>query len=219
MLTTSVSNYTTSEKTKPKIRFFKKGTVILDPGKNLDSVWFIRKGIVRQYIVTETGEEITIHFFRPGAIFPLMLVLANLPNRFSFQATTNLEVQEFSSQKILQVLVNNPKLLFEIASKFALGLNGLSQRIEILSTKNTKRKIYLLLDYFVKQFGQTNNSEVKIDLPLTHAEIATWIGVRRETVSRELSHLTKLGILESKKGTLFFRDVELFSEIKKRLNL
>lgn len=215
--TTLITDYTTTS--EAQTRSFKKDTILLDPQNDVSCVWFLRKGLVRQYVVSENGEEVTIHFFRPGAIFPLMLVAANIPNRFYFQASTNIEVQEFTKKKMMEILESNPKLLMEVTVKFALGLNGLSQRVEVLSTKNTEKKLYLLLDYFAKQFGQEKNSRLTIEIPLTHAEIAAWIGVRRETVSRELSNLTKLGLLSTDKGFFTIDDLDLFAKYKKKLNL
>lgn len=197
------------------IKNLKKGTILLDPESEIKQVWFLRRGYIRQYFVSANGEEVTIHIFRPGALLPLMLYSANLINRFYFQAATNVQVQEFPASKIMQVLQNNPKLLLELTTKFALAINALSLRVEMLATKTSKTKILLFLEYLSKNFSDGKSDKTKIDLPLTHSEIAAWIGTKRETVSREISNLTKKGVISFRKNIITINDKKsLFGEDK-----
>ncbi len=210
-----ISDLTKSD--QPILKNLRKGTVLLDPEAEIKHVWFLRKGYIRQYLVSANGDDVTVHIFRPGAVLPLMLYAADLPNRFYFQAATNIEVQEFPAKKILETVQDNPKLLFELTAKFALAINALTLRIEMLSTKTSRTKTLLFLEYLRNHFATEKNGKSKIALPLTHAEIAAWIGTKRETVSREFSILAKKGVISVKKGFITINNKEGLLEEGKRL--
>ncbi len=188
------------EREEPRLRILKKGHILLNPQEKIVHIWFLKKGFIRQYVVSSTGEEVTIHIFRPGALFPLMLHLADLPNRFYFQASTNIEMQEYSASGVSGLIKDNPKLLLDLSRKFATAINALSFRIEILATKNSRIKLLLFLEYLANQFASKKVGVTKIEIPFTHTEIAAWIGVKRETASREISNLAKSKVITVKQG-------------------
>ena len=214
------SKITESQGSEPRIRYYKKGQTILKPDGDIKQVYFLRKGLVRQYWVSEEGEEITINIFKPGALFPLMLVIAKKTNRHYFEALTETETQELGAQSSLEAIKNSPQLLYEFTEKFALALDSLALRIELLASRASSAKILLFLDYLVKNFGtETNSGKIHISLTFTHSDIASWVGTRRETVTRSLEKYSKNKMISLDKGLITIEDKGMFlDEIAKFKN-
>lgn len=191
-----------------KIVRYKRGILVIKPESELNKVYFLRKGLIRQFWVSAEGEEVTIHIFKPGSLFPLMLIIIKNSDSFYFEALTNVELQEFSAQESLNSIKNNPNLLYEFTEKFAFAINGLSLRIEMLAVSKVSTKILIFLDYLAKSFGtKIDDGKIEVNLNFTHNDISSWIGAQRETVSREISKLTKSGVLTfNKKGILINKD-------------
>ena len=84
----------------------------------------------------------------------------------------------------------------------------MATRVEGLTFDTAYRKVESLLLYFAKKFGEKKGKDTIIDYPLTHREIASWIGSARETVSLEIEKLKKNGIITVTKRTILIKDMK-----------
>lgn len=173
----------------------KKDKVLYQPDDPISNIYFLKTGLIRQYSISEDGEEVTINIFRPNSFLPIMLILSNKPNKYFFEAQTNLEVFEAPFQKVLEFLQKEPTVLFDLTRRFAAAIGGLTTRIEELSFRQSEERIKSLLNYLAEKFGKNDKNGLLINLPLTHKDIATWVNLTRETTSRQLENLTKEGII------------------------
>lgn len=155
-------------------RSYPAKTVVLSPGQNLDLVYQLKSGRVRMYSIAKSGQELTLHIFETGSVFPLMLVLAGTPNSYYFETIEASTICTAPTKKVLSHLKSHPDELFDLTQKLSKGLVGLTNRIETLTTQSTTSQITSLKDYLKKHPTQK----------FTHQDIATWLGITRETVSR-----------------------------------
>ncbi|MDP2671185.1 MAG: Crp/Fnr family transcriptional regulator [bacterium] len=194
---------------------YKKGEIILRAGEPVFGIFFLKKGFVRQYLISEEGEEVTIHLYRPLAFFPTMLVIAGTPNRYYFEAQTPIETFRLPPEEVVAFLKENPDVLFDLSERFAQAVIGLSKRIETLSIGSVYAKVISLLSYLVIRFGEEKDGQILIGLPVTHTDIASWTGAKRETVSRQIERLTKDGIIGVEKHLIVVKDkAKLEEELK-----
>lgn len=194
---------------------YKKGDIIVRPEDPIFGIYLLKKGFVKQYIVSEDGDEVTIHIFRPISFFPMMLAIGNVENNYFFEAVDTVEVWRAPTDKALDFVKDEPEILFDLASRFAAGLNGLSKRIEVLMFENAYRRITSLLLYLAKRFGQEEKNNIIISLPLTHKDIAAWVNLTRETTSRQLEKLSKKGIITYRNHLIAIKNLkELEKQIK-----
>lgn len=186
----------------------RKGQIIYRPEDEISNIYLIRKGLVRQYSISENGDEVTINFFRPNSFFPIMLILSNQPNKYFFEAQSDLDLFQAPFQKVLEFLQKEPTVLFDLTKRFAAGLNGLSQRLSGLMFENAARRVTSLLVYLSKKFGEEKDGWIIIQLPLTHQDIASWVNLTRETASRKIENLVKLGIISHNNKLLVIKDIK-----------
>jgi CRP-like cAMP-binding protein len=166
-------------------RTFQKGDIILNPDDELTSLFYICQGNVRMYTLSESGDITIVTIFKPGTYFPLMLILTDFKNEYYFDALTDVTVQIAPKKKVLELLQNDNELLFDIATRFAGAINGLTKRIALTSTESTSERIKSLMTYLETKF-ETEKSHPDY-IQIRHEDIANWLGVSRETVSRTLS--------------------------------
>jgi CRP-like cAMP-binding protein len=191
-----VTNKLDSFFSKSKVVKYKKGELILRAGEPIFGIYYLKKGFVRQYLISEEGEEVTIHIYRPEAFFPIMLLVTETPNRYYFEATTEVEGFRQSPQKVLEFVKDNPDVLMDLTNRFAQAVIGLSKRIETLTIGSVYAKVLALLFYLAIKFGEEKEGRIIINLPLTHQDISAWTGAKRETVSRQMEKLTAEGIIK-----------------------
>jgi CRP/FNR family transcriptional regulator len=183
-----------------------KGTLIYQPEDKIEKIYLLIEGNVRQYVISQSGEEITIHIYKPSSFFPIMMVIGNIPNRFYFEASSQCVVQVLPKQDVLSFLKSNPSVFLDLVQRFVKGTDGLIQRLESTVANKSRQKIVSLLLYLVKSFGEKNGkSSTKINLKLSHEDFASWTGLTRETVSRQVSYLKNKGFISTKKGHFFIK--------------
>ena len=191
---------------------FQKGSIIISPEDTLEKVYYLTRGKVKQYVSNSDGEEIIIHIFRPGSFFPIMLVLGGATNRFCFQALTKCKVRISTSREVVKFLKKEPALLYDLTVRFAKGLDGLSTRLESLLGEKALDRITSLLLYLSHRFGKKTSEGIKINLPLSHQEIAKWVGLERQTVSRQMKALSNKGLIKYRRRKITLTDTKALAE-------
>lgn len=65
---------------------FEKGETVIHEGDKTNNVFYIRKGLVRSYLINDKGEEITFQLFAEKQIFGnVHAILFNEPSRFTLE--------------------------------------------------------------------------------------------------------------------------------------
>lgn len=183
---------------KYKSLSLKKGEILVRAEDPVFGVYLLKKGYIRQYVVSEDGDEIIINIFRPVSFIPMMLIIGETENKYFFEAATPIEVWRAPVDKTLEFVKNDPVILYDLAKRFAQGLNGISQRLEDLMFENAEKRVGSLLSYLLSRFGEKDGPDIVINLPLTHKDIAAWVNLTRETTSRQIEKLINKGIISHK---------------------
>lgn len=187
---------------------FEIGEIIIRPDKEISHIFLIKKGLVRMYVITEEGLEVTIHIFRPISFFPMMLSLNSKSNKYYFEAMDHVETIKAPAEQVVSFIKTDHEVLLDLTSRFANALTGLMTRIEQLVAQGSYSKIISLLLYFSQVRGENKDNKIFIDLKYSHDDIAAWVGVARETVSRQMEKLEKKGLISHKNHLIVIEDME-----------
>jgi len=175
---------------------YRKGDIILRAEEVPKGVLYLKRGYVRQYVVSRSGVTLILHIFKPGSFFPATWVINNEPNRYYLEAVTPVELWRAPKEAFRRFLHDNPPVVYDLARRLLLGLCGCRRRIEHLITGTAYKKTVLVILYLARNLGETDASHVVLPVPVTHREIASWIGTTRETASLQVARLTKLGLIQ-----------------------
>jgi CRP/FNR family cyclic AMP-dependent transcriptional regulator len=105
----------------------------------------------------------------------------------------------------------NERVLLQLAEL----ARGLIDRVLDLSTLSVQQRVCLELLRLAQRAGGTGN-EIRIDPAPRHADLAHLVSSYREQVTRELSVLTKAGVLARHDGALVVRDLDRLKHMASR---
>lgn len=184
-------------------RFFAKfsrqtyaaGDIILRADQPPPGVFYLKKGFVRQYTVSSRGEVFVLHVFRPGSHFLMMWAFNGTPNQYYYEAITPAEVYRAPLASVREFFERHPSCLYYFTKRLLSGVSGLLSRIECLMLESAQVRTALLLLYLSKTYGEEDGNRIAIRVPLTHKEIASWIGTTRETASLQMESLRRKGLI------------------------
>ncbi len=107
------------------IKSMEKGAVIIQEGETKKDVYFIRKGLVRAYHITENGDEITFQLFPEYHVFGnVSSLLFDEPSKYTFQALERTKVYTMDYDSFHDVVKNSK---FLDLNKMGLGQRGMRQ--------------------------------------------------------------------------------------------
>ena len=187
---------------------YKKQEVILRADDTPSSVYYIFKGYIRLYSISETGQELTLILLKPGDFFPLRWAITGENNTYACDTITNAEVGKVPRDKFIEFIQANPDVVYELLSKVLVRLGGLLERMEYLVFGNAYQKVASILVICAERFGSEKGKKILIKVPLTHKDIANLIGLTRETTSLELKKLENLGVCEKEGRHMIINNLE-----------
>ena len=111
-----------------------------------------------------------------------------------------------------ELLQTEPAVAQALLVQFVTRIRALTTRVyefSILAVKNRIQAELLRL----ASLGPREGKSARIVPAPTHVEIASRVSTHREAVTRELSRLARIGIIERRGGTLLVKNVEELTEM------
>jgi len=177
------------------------------------NLYNITEGNVKIYQLMDDGRIQIIGFLYPGDFFGSY---KNGKYNYSADAIGNVKVCVFEQNKLDEYLENNVKLTKELLHQTSHELTLAEDKIRVLGKLDATERLsrfILNLSEQRKRIGWQNNP---ISLPMTRQDIADYLGLTVETVSREITKLKSsniIKIISSKQ--IYISDVDKLTELCK----
>lgn len=170
------------------------GTLLYQPGEEIDTITYVLSGTIKQSVLSPKGEEVIIALLKPPVLIPIVPLLADKLNQFYFETVDDKTlIKKGSMDHDLERLLGNRDVCLDLATRFAGATWGLALRVASLTTRQQKDQLFNLLDYLSQSENVSKNNGWRLTPEFTHAQLASWLGTARETVSRLLKQLEKEG--------------------------
>ena len=176
-------------------------TAVFEQGDPTRLVYLVKRGNVRISRLTPDGKEITVAILGAGDIFGEETLFSQ--GERSTVATTVGEtlVCTARADDLFELLSKDPELALNVAKLVHERLNDASATIEDLAYARVPDRLLHLFERLAAEHGIATEDGTKIDVRLTHADLASLIGSTRETVTLEISNLIREGRLRNDHGT------------------
>lgn len=187
------------------IHQFGPGEVILFPGAP-EHLYRVRKGLIRLHTVDDEGNGLTLRYVKPGGFFGEEAI-AGLTRKYFAEAVAATEVEVISPA----VMEGEDNL--ELATDLVKAVAGLYRSLHRLSGKRLRSRIAAeLLDLRGSALASTNESGQPM-VHITHDDLAAAVGSVRETVTKVVGELARLGAIEAGYGKIALVDQDLLSKV------
>lgn len=189
---------------------YKKGDTIYRPEETPDHIAYIKSGYVRQYIITQDGEERTINIFKPIFYFSLIFAMTDTQNKYYFEAITPVEMWKAPRNDVIDFIHSDPQVLFEITKNIFRGFSDLLQNLEAAISGDAYSKVSAMILMMAERFGSqvAQINQTYITISPTHKDIGGLLGFSRETVSIQMGKLQQQGIIAQENGKIYIKNLE-----------
>lgn len=187
------------------LKQYEKGQILVYADDDPGGVFFIESGEVRQYTITNSGNEVVVNVFKPPAFFPMSWAINRTPNEYFFETASRASLRVAPADKVVAFVSENPDVLLDLLSRVYRGTDVLLRRMTHLMKGSARSRTVLELVIACQYFGKPkDSSSFVVEIP--ESELAARAGLSRETVSRELHKLHKKGLLEISQKHIVIRD-------------
>ncbi|WP_340035506.1 helix-turn-helix domain-containing protein [Aminobacter sp. Piv2-1] len=164
------------------VSFHPAGSEIFCEGDEVNCLYEVKFGCVRTYRLLDDGRRQIAAFYLPGEVFGFE---ADRSHHFSADAVVTTAVCSIR----LATAIDLSRQILPLALR---GLVRAQEHLLVLGRQNAVERVAaFLLDMSVRQ-GDTD----LIDLPMSRSDIGDYLGLSLETVSRVLTKLKGLGMIE-----------------------
>ena len=186
---------------------FTKGQEIIARSEELNDAYILTGGLARVRVFSAHGKAVGFRRINPGDLFGEFSAIDGNKRSASVEAVTNCAVLSMSSSFFRELMESDPAFMSAVLNHLVGMLRSLTARIVEFSTLAVKNRIHSELLRMARDTGGGNGAYL-INPALTHWEIAQRISTHREAVSREISRLKQLGIIERRGRGLAVKDFE-----------
>lgn len=195
-------------------RKYKKGQIVFFEGDVSDKFYIINGGKIKIFKYTKEGKEQILYILSEGDFIGYLSLLKKGKFDFNAEALEDVNVCMLTKDDFDKVVKKAPEISLKILENLHDRLVSLENLVQTLSTKDIEARIAGILMSFAKDFGRKDDEGIVIEMPLSREEMANYIGVTRETMSRKLSLMEDNGAIEligNKK--IVIRDLQLLEEM------
>ena len=173
---------------------YKKGAAIHD-GNQCTGVIFVESGVLRVYMLSEGGKEVTLYRLFPGEFCILSAFCFDQSITFdvSIDAEEDCECIVVAGHAFAALCERTPSAkIFALQATVDRFSTVIEVMQEILFMSFDRRLATFLLNELARDGGDT--------VKLTHEAIAKYMGSAREVVTRTMKKFTENGLVEPSRG-------------------
>ncbi len=178
-----------------KRRPLQRGDRLFRTGDPLGAVYVASEGAFKTVVINESGEEHVLGFQLPGELFGLDAVGSGR-HRCEAIALEESRVCELPFSTLSHVASQLPGLQRQLLRVMGQSADRDQDHVGVLSRRQAGERVALFLVGLVQRFRRIGHSDMDIQLPMSRDEIARYLGLALETVSRGFSRLHDDGVIE-----------------------
>jgi CRP/FNR family transcriptional regulator len=180
------------------------GEHVFRAGEEFRAVASVRTGCFKSYVIDREGQEQVLGFYLPGEIIGLDAI-HTAAHTANFVALDTSAVCSLSFESLASMARQMPSLQNEL-------FRVMSQRIAVLEAiagdLTADERIALFLLSLSERYGRRGYSESEFNLAMSRREIASFLRLAPETISRVLARLQKSGIVKVKRKSMRILDMQ-----------
>lgn len=176
---------------------FKKGSPVFRAGSTGEHVYILTDGRVKVYALSPLGRAVILWFCLPGEIFGLAEMARGGERIVYAEACTDVDALVIPRERFRAFLERDAETAMLVVDMLSCRLRGLTDTVLNLIADDVTTRVVKLLVRLSQRYGvpRTDGSQ-RLDIPLTHQEMADMVGTTRQSMTSALSMLKRLGALD-----------------------
>ncbi|WP_347491537.1 Crp/Fnr family transcriptional regulator [Desulfoscipio sp. XC116] len=167
---------------------YPKGHVVFAAGDISDRVYLLESGWVKIYRLSADGRRVTVGSIRsPGELMGLAETILGVDRTCFAGAINNVTMVVMTRDKFEELMARHAFLAVKVAKLLGARMREAESIIHEMVCWQAPGRLALMLIKMGERMGEQTKNGIKINLKLTHEEIANMVGTSRQTVTSLLN--------------------------------
>jgi CRP/FNR family transcriptional regulator, cyclic AMP receptor protein len=182
------------------------GAVLFVEGQVPRGAYLLCKGRVKLAMTSAEGKAIILRIAEPGELIGVNSAIAGQPYEVTAEALEPCQINFIKRDAFLRLMREHQEACVNVTEQLSNDYSAACVQIRSLGLSRTaaEKVARFLLEWSAK--GRETNQGIRVNLPLTHEEIAQIVGVSRETVTRTLTDLKHKSLITMTGPMVVIRD-------------
>jgi len=181
---------------------YPKGAFLFMEKQTPRGIYILCEGEMKLSVSSNEGKTLILRIAKAGEILGLESALSGNPYELTAETLRPCQVAFIRRDAFLQFLTKHPEVYLAVMSQLGSHYQIACEQLRTvgLSASAPEKLARLLLNFSAT--GQETKERNQVKMPLTHEEIASFIGTTRETVTRTLSDFKAKHLVQVQGSTL-----------------
>lgn len=183
-----------------------RGERLYRPGDPLTAVYVARDGAFKTISISEEGEEQVLGFHLPGELIGLDALGAGT-HRCEAVALATSNVCAVPFDQLASVAAQLPSLQQQLLRVIGRSVDRDQDHLGMLVRRQAGERIALFLHGLSERYRNIGHPPTQFKLPMSREDIARYLGLALETVSRGFTRLQEDGVIDVVGRRIDIRDI------------
>jgi len=172
-----------------------KGETLFEMGASFSSLYAIRTGSIKVFLPTNSGEEQIVSFHMPGELIGFDGI-GHASHCCTAEALEACKICELPYPKLHELSLKLPSLSDHFMNLMSNEIADEHAMMLTLAKKSAEGRMAVFLLRMSARFHRRGYSTSQFNLTMSRHDIANYLGLAVETVSRIMTHLHDEGIID-----------------------
>lgn len=177
---------------------YNKGQILFQEGDICENIGIIEEGLIQLERIYSSGKSIVLAKLSEGDVFGEALVISS---KSLYPATiiakSDCKIVFINRKEILKLCSKNEKILENFITLLSDKVIMLNKKVKSTSLKSVKHKV---IDYILEKRNISTSNIIKLNE--SKEDIATYLGIPRPSLSRELIKLRDGQLIDFDRSTI-----------------
>ncbi|MGW2541277.1 Crp/Fnr family transcriptional regulator [Kitasatospora sp. NPDC001574] len=193
-------------------RIYSPGEALMIEGEPGDRVALLLTGCVKVVAATEDGSEALLAVRLPGELLGEMAVLDGDPRSATVLAVRTSTAREIAGPAFLAFLADRPAAALAVQRSLSHKLRAATRYRVDAGCGTVLVRLARTLTTLLRSYGTPTEDGLRIDIPLSHADLAALSQLSPASVERSLRTLRNQGAVRTSYRQLVVKDRTLLSK-------
>jgi CRP/FNR family cyclic AMP-dependent transcriptional regulator len=191
------------------------GSVFFSPERAGEVLFILKRGRARLFRLSPGGKGFTTAILGKSTIFGEMAILGQQLQDQYAEALDDCVICLMSKADVQELLLSDPRIAARIAETLGQRLLEMERRLSGTVFKTVPQRVAdtLLSLERAEPRATWPFRQPHREVCLTHEQLAEFVGTYRETVTKALSELRELGLIELRRGRVVLLDAEALAAL------
>ncbi|TDF42336.1 fumarate/nitrate reduction transcriptional regulator Fnr [Alteromonadaceae bacterium M269] len=174
---------------------YQKNQVLIQAGESLSSLYAVRSGSFKSYVVSEDGEQQITVFHLPGDLVGFDALSSQKYQSFTIALETSM-VCEIPFNTLDSLSATIPKLRQQVMRLMSNEIRAEQGMRLLINNRTAEQRVAFFIHSLAERFGARGLSRKQYRLSMTRGDIGNYLGLTIETISRIFTKFQQDSLIE-----------------------